>query len=381
MYWGSYLKNTARLTTEGHGAYLLLIAEYWVTGTPLPDSNSQLSAITRLSQKRWRMLRPEIERYFSVQDGVWRHGRIDDELAQAVDITKKRSRAGLAGAEARYGKRNGEGIANGVADPLANPQQTAAPLPSTNYLKLDHPLESEKVAPHARHPDSPDPTVPIEHPHDPRLRKIRRALLEANGSSEAEIGTLEVSAALDGMRQIRGWVRAGLGIDEIEPLGIGMIRRAAGGRAANIWPYLDASMMAESRRRTVEAEQSRVTPEGLPPMDHRETHMRAQVTLLLDPARGWWTDELPAPIRGRPHEWPPYFWKRLDSPKRPEVEAAWRRWLDVDKTFNERWAYLSDKGIDPRTFSTETGDPPAPPIEADPSDILDRLPAVNEAAV
>jgi uncharacterized protein YdaU (DUF1376 family) len=76
---GDYLKDTTRLTTEQHGAYLLLIMSYWVDGPPV-DDDSDLAAITGLDAKSWRKHREKLLRFFRVEFGHWRHKRIDAEL-------------------------------------------------------------------------------------------------------------------------------------------------------------------------------------------------------------------------------------------------------------------------------------------------------------
>lgn len=47
FYVGDYRKDTARLSTEQHGAYRLLLDEYWVAG-PLPDDDQVLARIAGL---------------------------------------------------------------------------------------------------------------------------------------------------------------------------------------------------------------------------------------------------------------------------------------------------------------------------------------------
>ena len=132
LYWGDYLKDTGRLTTEGHGAYLLLIADYWTNGEALPDDDDQLAAITRLPLARWRQVRRVLEHFFEVSDGCWRHKRVERELERATDIVSERSAAGKAGAKARWGPKQTAGTANGnrIVLPVANGKQIDAPPPS-----------------------------------------------------------------------------------------------------------------------------------------------------------------------------------------------------------------------------------------------------------
>ena len=50
LYIGDYLAATQRLTTEQHGAYLLLLIDYWRNGPP-PFDDAVLSQITRLKRR------------------------------------------------------------------------------------------------------------------------------------------------------------------------------------------------------------------------------------------------------------------------------------------------------------------------------------------
>ncbi|WP_376960143.1 DUF1376 domain-containing protein [Azospirillum sp. A26] len=96
LYIGDYLADTGRLSTEGHGAYLLLIMDYWKAGGPPPDDDVALSNITKLSVTSWRRLRPTLASYFVIVDGKWRHRRLEREISKAqagyakrVDAAKK----------------------------------------------------------------------------------------------------------------------------------------------------------------------------------------------------------------------------------------------------------------------------------------------------
>lgn len=137
LYIGDYLRDTSRLTTEGHGAYLLLIMDYWTAGEPLPDDDTQLAAVTRLPLNRWKALRPTIARFFRIDDGFWHHKRIDEELAKIQQINASRSAAGQRGAEVRW-QTHGNGIANvlpcddgkRMANASAEQWQNDAPSPS-----------------------------------------------------------------------------------------------------------------------------------------------------------------------------------------------------------------------------------------------------------
>ncbi|MDF3789060.1 DUF1376 domain-containing protein, partial [Enterobacter hormaechei] len=51
LYIADYLADTMHLSTEEHGAYLLLMFNYWQTGGPIPKN--PLYTIAQLSSDRW----------------------------------------------------------------------------------------------------------------------------------------------------------------------------------------------------------------------------------------------------------------------------------------------------------------------------------------
>ena len=98
LYVADYLGDTRRLTTLEHGAYMLLIMEYWQHGG-LPDDDRELADIVGLDAEQWAAMRPRISRLFKPG---WKHKRIDEELAKAAEISERRR----ASAEQRWSKSN-----------------------------------------------------------------------------------------------------------------------------------------------------------------------------------------------------------------------------------------------------------------------------------
>lgn len=100
---GDYLKDTGRLTTEQHGAYLLLIMDYWVEGPPR-DDDEDLAAITRLDARSWKKTRAKLQAFFYIEDGRWRHKRVDAELADWTERKRKNTERASAGGKAKAAK-------------------------------------------------------------------------------------------------------------------------------------------------------------------------------------------------------------------------------------------------------------------------------------
>ncbi|MDW3683089.1 DUF1376 domain-containing protein [Cupriavidus sp. CV2] len=141
LYIGDYLADTSRLTTEQHGAYLLILMDYWRNGPPL-DDDEELATIAKLSLTQWRKHAPKIRGVFRSIDGRLVQKRAEEERERAGLISSKRREAGKHGAAKRWGKDGGKpddkdmanamanGIANGMADPSPEAWQNDRPSQS-----------------------------------------------------------------------------------------------------------------------------------------------------------------------------------------------------------------------------------------------------------
>lgn len=113
LYIGDYLADTQRLSAEQHGAYLLLIMDYWRNGPP-PMDDTVLAQITRLERAAWRRHRAVLLGFFSEVQGWLVHKRIEQELANALERKTALSTRGAKGAKARW-SREGSGDVSGEA--------------------------------------------------------------------------------------------------------------------------------------------------------------------------------------------------------------------------------------------------------------------------
>lgn len=126
LYVADYLADTSRLTTEQHGAYMLIIMDYWRNGPP-PNDDGVLASICRLSPASWRKHKPTIAGFFTVVDGRLTQKRIDAERQKAIGISGKRTEAAAKGAAKRWGKEMPNGMPNGIGDAMQNASQNDAP--------------------------------------------------------------------------------------------------------------------------------------------------------------------------------------------------------------------------------------------------------------
>lgn len=101
LFIGDYLADTRRLDTEQHGAYLLLIMDYWKNGPP-PDNDQTLARIIVATDANWKRLRPIVEPFFHIEDGRWNHKRIDRERARAKENSETFMARARTAAAARW---------------------------------------------------------------------------------------------------------------------------------------------------------------------------------------------------------------------------------------------------------------------------------------
>ncbi|KJH08757.1 YdaU family protein, partial [Escherichia coli] len=106
LYIADYLADTMHLSAEEHGAYLLLMFNYWQTGKPIPKN--RLAKIARLTNERWADVEPSLREFFHDNGDEWVHLRIEEDLASVREKLTKKSAAGKASVQARRSRKEAD---------------------------------------------------------------------------------------------------------------------------------------------------------------------------------------------------------------------------------------------------------------------------------
>lgn len=204
LYIGDYLAGTSRLTTEMHGAYLLLIMDYWMNG-PLPDNDQALASITRMTPDAWSNARALLVQFFSIENGCWKHKRIEEELDSAYAKKRAAKQKAEKAAAARWGNAPSKGsecledatsIASSTSQAMLNECPSPSPSPSINKTLVDS--EEPTVDQDEKSPKCPvDKITEIYNRTLPELGCVvkmtdaRRQLVRARWLQDAEHQSLE----------------------------------------------------------------------------------------------------------------------------------------------------------------------------------------------
>lgn len=94
LYIADYLADTMHLSTEEHGAYLLLMFNYWQTGRPIPKK--RLAKIARLPADKWSEIAATLSEFFEDDGDNWIHLRIERDIEAVTNSPrgKKQSSGG-----------------------------------------------------------------------------------------------------------------------------------------------------------------------------------------------------------------------------------------------------------------------------------------------
>ncbi|EMU9791015.1 DUF1376 domain-containing protein [Escherichia coli O28ac/42:H37] len=106
LYIADYLADTMHLSAEEHGAYLLLMFNYWQTGKPIPKN--RLAKIALLTNERWADVEPSLQEFFCDNGEEWVHLRIEEDLASVREKLTKKSAAGKASVQARRSRKEAD---------------------------------------------------------------------------------------------------------------------------------------------------------------------------------------------------------------------------------------------------------------------------------
>jgi uncharacterized protein YdaU (DUF1376 family) len=143
FYPSDYLADTAHLSTEQHGAYLLLLITAWSRGGWLPAEPKKLARIARVSPRRWHLIADDLMEFFDEEDGQIVSRRMERDYQKAVSKSEKRSASGKRGGQAKALKNNETGlaIASGLPCHLPEPEPY-----SKKETKVSSPKAKKRIA-------------------------------------------------------------------------------------------------------------------------------------------------------------------------------------------------------------------------------------------
>lgn len=137
-------RDTQFMSRLERDAYRNLIDAYAFQRGPLPDDDARLAVVARCSRAVWRKMRPLLETYFEVADGLWCHARLEREFdgQQAENEPRREVRPEIsavrrAAAEERW--RRARAKADADANLHARPDANDAKLDANASAPLKHP--------------------------------------------------------------------------------------------------------------------------------------------------------------------------------------------------------------------------------------------------
>jgi uncharacterized protein YdaU (DUF1376 family) len=149
LFPADYLGDTQHLSTEEHGAYLLLMMTAWTQDDcGLPDDDRKLARIVRLSLRKWKLMRPTMLEFWTVRDGRWSNPRLSKERVYA----DQKSASNRENARTRWSKQRVENKRSESCDRIS---ERNAPQPQ--HIDIPNGI-SPPIAPHGENePEKPAP--------------------------------------------------------------------------------------------------------------------------------------------------------------------------------------------------------------------------------
>lgn len=104
VFTDALIGDTTHLTTAEFGAYCLLLFVTWRNnGQPLPDDDTRLARVCRMSVAQWRKIRPTLADFFDLTGGTWRQKRLEKEWDYVQERTEKQRERAQRGAAGKWG--------------------------------------------------------------------------------------------------------------------------------------------------------------------------------------------------------------------------------------------------------------------------------------
>lgn len=133
MYWDAYLADTTHLTTEEHGAYLLLLAAMWRRNGWVPDDDRDIARIVGLTPAKWRKVKVRLGPFLTFDEGHITQKNLLKIWKNTQEKIAKNRENGALGGRPKSSNIKALGKANGSVS--HNPNETI-PEPEPEYTPL-----------------------------------------------------------------------------------------------------------------------------------------------------------------------------------------------------------------------------------------------------
>jgi uncharacterized protein YdaU (DUF1376 family) len=100
-YPGDYISKTRQLSMAQHGAYMLLLWEYYINGPLVADAVALLRVCGGKTEEDQVDMAYVLERFFTLKDGFYYNERVDEEIKKRATIRKRLQSNGKKGGLAK----------------------------------------------------------------------------------------------------------------------------------------------------------------------------------------------------------------------------------------------------------------------------------------
>lgn len=140
IYIGDYLRDTAELSAEEHGAYFLLLMHYWQKNGEIGADVDRLARVARTQPETARFI---LGSYFILENGNYRNKRADEEIKNADTRRETARENGMKGGRPPKNNPKETGGLPG-ANLAPNPQESSSSSSSPSNSKKDNTSEKHK---------------------------------------------------------------------------------------------------------------------------------------------------------------------------------------------------------------------------------------------
>ena len=122
MFWDAYLADTTHLSTEEHGAYLLLLAAMWRRNGWVPDDDRDNARILGLTPSKWKRIKDRLAGFLIFEGGQITQKNLLKIWKITQEKIEKNRENGAKGGRPKYRENKPVDKANGYS--ADNPNET-----------------------------------------------------------------------------------------------------------------------------------------------------------------------------------------------------------------------------------------------------------------